>query len=334
MPKGRSTGQSVKLLIILDYLYSHTNADHYVNSKDIIAHLASHGINADRKTIFTDIDKIQYDYGVEIERHNRKGYRIAKPKFEPHELRLMIDSVQSARFITETEAATITSKIKDLADIYTKPTLERKAFVSERISNMKESVVSRTDIIHEAISRDAQISFKYVHYNPSLRGDSKRYSRNGEPYVVSPFALYWNNGNYYLYAYLAEKEQMRFFRIDRMESIKLDSAKREGHDLFNEDTLRKQRKAKVFDMYRGDAVNVTLRGNKKIADAVMDAFGSKTMIMPLDEDHFTANVYVEVSPTFFAWVSTFGGKLAITNPPEVKVKMVEFLNKSLDAHNR
>ena len=87
-------------------------------------------------------------------------------------------------------------------------------------------------------------------------------------------------------------------------------------------------------MYRGDAVNVTLRGNKKIADAVMDAFGSKTMIMPLDEDHFTANVYVEVSPTFFAWVSTFGGKLAITNPPEVKVEMVEFLSKSLDAHNR
>ena len=200
MPKGRSTGQSVKLLIILDYLYSHTNADHYVNSKDIIAHLASHGINADRKTIFTDIDKIQYDYGVEIERHTRKGYRIANPKFEPHELRLMIDSVQSARFITETEAASITSKIKDLADIYTKPSLERKAYVSERISNMKESVAPRTDIIHEAISLDAQISFKYVHYNPSLRGDNKRYSRNGQPYKVSPFALYWNNGNYYLYA--------------------------------------------------------------------------------------------------------------------------------------
>ena len=334
MPKGRSTGQSVKLLIILDYLYSHTNADHYVNSKDIIAHLASHGINADRKTIFTDIDKIQYDYGVEIERHNRKGYRIANPKFEPHELRLIIDSVQSARFITETEAASITNKIKDLADIYTKPSLERKAYVNERISNMKESVVSRTDIIHEAISLDAQISFKYVHYNPSLRGDNKRYSRNGQPYKVSPFALYWNNGNYYLYAYLVEKEQFRFFRIDRMESIKLESAKREGHEAFSDETLRKQRKAKVFDMFRGEAVNVTLRGNKEIADAIVDAFGQKPMIMPLDEDHFTVNVFVEVSPTFFAWVSTFGRQLTITNPPEVKAQMVEFLNKSLEGHNR
>lgn len=334
MPKGRSTGQSVKLLIILDYLYSHTNADHYVNSKDIIAHLASYGINADRKTIFTDIDKIQYDYGVEIERHNRKGYRIAKPKFEPHELRLMIDSVQSARFITETEAASITSKIKDLADIYTKPSLERKAYVSERISNMKESVVSRTDIIHEAISLDAQISFKYVHYNPSLRGDNKRYSRNGQPYKVSPFALYWNNGNYYLYAYLAEKDQFRFFRIDRMESIKLESAKREGHEAFSDETLRKQRKAKVFDMFRGEAVNVTLRGDKGIADAVVDAFGQKVMIMPLDEDHFTVNVYVEVSPTFFAWITNFGNKIEIANPPQVREQFKDHIKSIMKAYEK
>ena len=334
MPKGRSIGQSVKLLIILDYLYSHTNADHYVNSKDIIAHLASHGINADRKTIFTDIDKIQYDYGVEIERHNRKGYRIANPKFEPHELRLMIDSVQSARFITETEAAAITSKIKDLADIYAKPSLERKAYVSERISNMKESVVSRTDIIHAAISLDAQIAFKYVHYNPSIRGDNKRYSRDGEPYKVSPFALYWNNGNYYLYAYVSEKERFQFFRIDRMESIQLASGKREGHELFSDKTLKSKRKAKVFDMYStGNEVNVTLRGINKVADQVIDAFGNKIMLMPdKKEGFFTVNVLVDVSPTFFAWLSTFGKQLKITAPKETKEEFAEFLHKALDQY--
>lgn len=334
MPKGRSTGQSVKLLIILDYLHSHTNADHYVNSKDIIAHLASHGINADRKTIFTDIDKIQYDYGVEIERHNRKGYRIANPKFEPHELRLMIDSVQSARFITETEASSITSKIKDLADIYTQPSLERKAYVSERISSMKESVVSRTDTIHEAISLDAQISFKYVHYNPSLRGDNKRYSRNGQPYKVSPFALYWNNGNYYLYAYLSDKDEFRFFRIDRMEGIKLETARREGHDKFSTTTLRAKRKVKVFDMYStGNEVNVTLKGENKVADQVIDAFGNKIMIMPDKTDgYFNVNVLVDVSPTFFAWLATFGKQLKIMAPEETKKEFAEFLHKALDSY--
>ncbi len=335
MPKGRSTNQAVKILIIRDYLLSHTNVDHYVTSKDIIEHLASHGINADRKTIFADIDRLEYDYGMDIVHGGRKGYRVENPQFEPRELRLMIDSVQSARFITETEAATLTGKIKDLSDIYTKPSLDRKAYVSERIKDSRESVVARTDVIFDAMSPDvnAQVSFKYVHYYPSFK-ETKRYSKEGQPYVVSPFALYWNNGNYYLYAYLTEKEQFRFFRIDRMESIKLESAKRDGHEAFSDETLRKQRKAKVFDMFRGEPVNVTLRGDKGIADAVVDAFGQKTMLMPIDGDHFTANVYVEVSPTFFAWVSTFGGKLAIIKPPKVKEEMIEFLRRTLESHNR
>ena len=335
MPKGRSTGQSVKLLIILDYLYSHTNADHYVNSRDIIAHLASHGINADRKTIFTDIDKIQYDYGVEIERHNRKGYRIANPKFEPHELRLMIDSVQSARFITETEAATLTSKIKDLADVYTKPSLERKAYVSERIRDSKESVVARTDVIFDAMTPDvnAQVSFKYVHYYPSFK-ETKRYSKEGQPYVVSPFALYWNNGNYYLYAYVSEKERFQFFRIDRMESIKITSKKRDGQDKFSSSVLESKPKAKVFDMYQtGNEVKVRLLGINKVADQVVDAFGNKIMLMPDKEDgHFTADVLVDVSPTFFAWVSTFGTQLKIAAPEKTKNEYVSFLHESLDQY--
>ena len=334
MPKGRSDKQGVKIIIIRDYLLSNTNEDHYVNAIDIIKHLESKGIKADRKTIFSDISRLEADYDMEIEHAGKKGYRVIKHTFEPRELRLMIDSIQSARFISENEATKLTSKIKNLADIYTQKKLDRKAFVSERISNMKESVVSRTDIIYDAINDlDAQISFKYVHYNPSLRGDRKRYSRNGEPYKVSPFALYWNNGNYYLYAYLSDKEQMRFFRIDRMESIKIESEKRVGHDAFDADTLRNQNKAKVFDMYKGEAVTVTLRGDKKIADAVIDAFGQKTMIMPFDEDHFTANVFVEVSPTFFAWVSTFGRQLMITSPKETKEEYVKFLNNALSQYH-
>lgn len=336
MPKGRSTNQAVKIIIIHDYLLSHTNENHWVTSKDIIAHLASHGINADRKTIFADIDRLEYDYGMEIERGGKKGYRVANPKFEPKELRLMIDSVQSAKFITETEAATLASKIKDLSDIYTKPSLDRKAYVSERIRSSKESVVTRTDIIHEAMNPelDAQISFKYVHHNPSINGENKRYSRNGEPYQVSPFALYWNNGNYYLYAYVSEKERFQFFRIDRMESIKLTSKKREGHDKFSSATLKGKRKAKVFDMFAtGNEVYVTLKGDNKVVDQVYDAFGNSIMPMPDKEpNHFSVNVLVDVSPTFFAWVSTFGKQLKIAAPEETKREYVNFLQESLDQY--
>ena len=335
MPKGRNANQYVKLLIIRDYLLSHTNENHYVTSKDIQTHLAEHGINADRKTVFADIDRLEYDYGMDIVRGGRKGYRVASPQFEPNELRLLIDSVQSAKFITEEEATTITGKIKGLTDVYTRPTLERKAFVSERVQNMKESIVSHTDVIHEAINLDSKISFKYAHYKPSLSKNTKRYSRGGDPFIVSPFALYWNNGNYYLYAYLSDKKQMRFFRIDRMESIKLASEKREGHELFSEKTLKSRRKAKVFDMYStGNEQKVTLRGLSFLADQVIDTFGKNAMLMPVREDpnFFTVDVLVDVSPTFFAWVATFGRQLAITNPPEIKAQMVEFLHKTLDAH--
>ena len=337
MPKGRNEKQYIKLLIIRDFLYSHTNENHYVTSLDIQKHLEKKGISADRKTIFADINRLEDDYRMDIVRGGRKGYRVASPQFEPNELRLLIDSVQSAKFITQDEATAITGKIKNLTDVYTRPTLERKAFVSERVQNMKESIVSHTDVIHEAINLDSQISFKYAHYKPSLSKNTKRYSKGGDPFIVSPFALYWNNGNYYLYAYLSEKKQMRFFRIDRMESIKLASEKREGHELFSEKTLRSRRKAKVFDMYStGNEEKVTLRGLSFLADQVIDTFGKNHLFIPDREDpnFFTVEVLVDVSPTFFAWVSTFGRQLTITYPPNVKAQMVDFLNKSLEGHSK
>lgn len=332
MPKGRAANQAVKLMIIRDYLYSHSNEDHMVTSKELIAHLASKGIRADRKTIFSDIDRLEFDYGMEIVRG--RGYRVAHPKFEPNELRLMIDSVQSAKFITESEVSTITSKIKDLADVYTKPTLDRKSYVSERIQDMKESVVAYTDIIHAAISSDSQVSFKYAHYYPSFDDNRKRYSRNGDPYVVSPFALYWNNGNYYLYAYLTEEKGFRFFRIDRMESIRLLTKKRDGREEFSAEALRRQRKAKVFDMYKGEVAAVRLRGVNTIADAVIDAFGHNVMLMPDDKDHFVVTVDVEVSPTFFAWLTNFGKRIEIVGPPKIREEMREFIVGIADTYNK
>lgn len=320
MPKGRASNQAVKLMIIRDYLYSHSNENHFVTSKEIIAHLTSKGIRADRKTIFSDIRRLEDDYGMKIVHNTRKGYRIESPIFEPRELRLMIDSVQSAHFITENEAANITRKIKELADVYTQPTLDRKAYVNDRIRNSKESVVARTDIIHEAISLDAQVAFKYFHYYPSLKKETKKYSKQGNPYVVSPFALYWNNGNYYLYAYVSDRSRFQFFRIDRMESIQITSNSREGHDSFSAAMLQSNRKVKVFDMYAtGNVVNVTLSGINKVADQVIDAFGNNLMFMPnKKEGYFTVNVLVDVSPPFFAWLTNFGNQIEIANPPQVR----------------
>ena len=326
MTKGRKANQIVRILIVKDYLLSNTNKSHYVTSSDIINHLESFGIHADRKTIFADIDRLEYDYGMKIERVRKKGYRALEPPFEANELRLMVDSVQSAKFITQKEAQTITKKIQSLADVFTRPSLNRTSYVGERIRNMKESVVSNTDRIYEAIALNNQISFKYIHATPS---NGKRYSKNGEPYIVSPFALYWDNGNYYLYAYLSDKEEFRYYRIDRMESILLPlQLKREGVDLFKPKAFTNKRNYKIFRMFSGTEYVVKMQFINNFADAVIDEFGNDVMLIPCaDQKHFEVNLPVQVSPPFYSWVAMFGRGAQILSPQEVVDEMKAFSEK-------
>lgn len=326
-PKGRRTYHAVKILLIRDFLLTHTNKEHYATSKEIIEYLEGFGIHADRKTIFADIDRLQYDYGMKIDRVQKKGYCALEPAFEPSELRMLIDSVQSAKFITEKEAAAITNKIKKLADVYTKHSLDRKSFVNERIRNKSESVVKHADKIHEAIAANNQISFKYFHYSAGF-DKAKQYSNKGELITVSPFALYWNEGNYYMYAYLSDKDEFRYYRIDRMEGISLPlQMKREGGDKYQKDTFTKRRDYKQFSMFKGDQEDVKLRFQNRFADAVIDEFGKDVILAPIDDNHFTVIVPVELSPPFYAWLTTFGKSVKILNPPKAIDGMKEFISK-------
>ena len=195
--------------------------------------------------------------------------------------------------------------------------------------SMNDNVVSEADRIHQAIAEDSQISFRYFHYTPD-RANSKNYSYDGNRVTVSPYALLWNNGNYYLYAYDGKK--FRYYRVDRMERISFPLLqKREGKELFKEKNIISQ-KAKVFDMYGGKEYNVRIRFRKELADAVIDQFGKDVMMVPVDEDHFTITVPVEVSPTFFAWISTFGRRVKILGPAPVVEKMREFIHRVADMY--
>lgn len=206
--QGRSSGQGVKLLYIRDYLYAHTNKDNPKNAKHIVDYLATKDIDASPKTIYNDILRLQIDFGVPVEYNASKwGYYITKPQFEPYELRLMVDSIQASQFITQEKAREITGKIKAMADVYTKDTLNRQAFVSSRVRSMNDSVVNDADLIHEAIATDRKIAFRYFHYSPS-HDNPKSYSKKGETYIVSPYALLWDDGKYYLYAYTEKRSSV------------------------------------------------------------------------------------------------------------------------------
>ncbi len=333
--QGRSSGQSVKLLHIRDYLYSHAikeyaTKEHRVTSNSIEKYLALKGIQAKRQSIYHDIETLRVDFGVPVKYDNHKHcYYLEKPTFEPYQLRLMVDSIQSSKFITQTEARDITQRIAGIADVYTKETLNRQAYVAGRVRSMNDSVVKDADKIYKAISENRKIGFRYFHYTPNP-DNPKVYSKKGNLYVVSPYALLWDNGNYYLYAYLGEKKGFRTFRIDRMERITnpLDE-KREGEREYKSSNVTNQ-EYKVFQMYHGEKMMVRVRFTNNLADAVIDQFGKSVFLTPIDGSHFVANLPVEISPPFFAWIATFGRGAKILSPDTAIEKMRDFLQKAMD----
>lgn len=315
----------IRLLLLKQYLEANAGKDHIVRRREIEEYLTERGYPVEKKTLYSDFAVLQSEFGLQLEYDVRKkGYRLLNPPFEPYELRLLVDGVQSSKFITKEKAREITGKIKALAGKDVVATLNRQAYVADRVRSMNDSVVMDADRIHQAIAEDCKIGFRYFHYSPD-RNNSKSYSKNGERITVSPYALLWNNGNYYLHAYDGTK--FRNYRVDRMENISHPlPQKRDGKELYKEKNIVSQ-KAKVFDMYRGKEYAVKIRFRNELADVVIDQFGKDVMMIPVDSDHFTITVSVEISPTFFAWVATFGRRIKILEPAPVVEKMREFAEK-------
>lgn len=320
----------IRLLLLKEYLQANAGKDHIVKRKEIEEYLMEKGFPVEKKTLYADFAVLDDVFGLHLEYDkHKKGYRLLNPPFEPYELRLLVDGIQSSKFITREKAREITEKIKALAGKETKATLNRQTYVADRVRSMNDSVVKDADRIHQAIAEDCQIAFRYFHYTPD-KSNPKSYSKDGKQHIVSPYALLWNDGSYYLYAYDGNK--FRYYRVDRMERISFQlPQKREGKEAYKEKNITSQ-KAKVFDMYGGKEYNVRIRFRKELADAVIDQFGKDVMMMPVDEDHFTITVPVEVSPTFFAWIATFGRRVKIIDPEPVVAKMREFIEKMAEMY--
>lgn len=322
---------AVRLLLLKRYLEANAGRNRTVSRKELEDLLRDNEMPIKNpKTLYADLAALESICGLQLEYdQHKKGYRLLNPPFEPYELRLLVDSVQSSKFITREKAKDITAKLKTFAGKDTVESLSRENHVANRVRSMNDSVVKDADRIHEAIRKDLKIGFRYFHYTPAT-GNEKTYSKDGQQLIVSPYALLWNNGNYYLYAYDGKK--FRYYRVDRMERISQPLAiPREGRELYKEKNITSQ-KAKVFDMYGGTAYDVRIRFRNELADAVIDQFGKDVMMFPCDNDHFTITVPVEVSPTFFAWISTFGRRVKILSPEPVVAKMREFLQKSLEMY--
>ena len=333
---NRNNGRKIaeRLMLLQKYFIENADRSHAVSMEDIRRFYLENSIEGENdelvniKTVYRDIDAIGAYFGLDIAySRQKKGYILRNPPFEAYELRRIIDSVQASKFITQGEANKLTDKIKQHFGNGERLKLDRKAFVYDRIRSQNDSVVKDTDRIHEAIAADRKIGFLYFHLRPDRK---KEYSNDGKQILVSPFALSWNGGNLYLYAYDGNK--FRYYRVDRMERISVPlQEEREGKDLYNDKSLTVQ-KAKVFQMYAGEAHSVKMRFRNELTDAVIDQFGRDLVMIPDGSEHFTFTAAVEISPPFFAWIASFGRRAKIISPPAAVDGMKDFLQKAAEMY--
>ena len=310
MPK--SYNQKLKIFYILDYLQKNSHQDHPVRAAELLTMLEQqHNIVCERKTIYSDIAALQ-DYGVDIVSIPGKngGYYIASRNFELPELKLLIDAVQSSRFLTEKKSRELIEKLCSQCSVYDARLMRRDVLVSGRVKSMNETIYYNVDAIQDAIAENRQITFRYFDYGL----DGKRHYRNRN-YQASPYGLCQDHENCYLLAH-SERHGVTSYRVDRMNDIRLLDDPRTPCPELTGKALTEHAN-RLFQMYAGEQTAVKLRFHRSLINAVIDRFGREVMLIPDGEEHFVFTAEVAVSPMFLSWVIGFGQKAKILYPESV-----------------
>ena len=325
MPK--SDNQKLKLLYIRDYLERNSDEQHPVGAQELIDMLANYGIACERKAIYSDIRVLQ-DFGIDIinRRGKNGGYYVGSRNFELPELKLLIDAVQSSRFLTEKKSRELIKKLCQQCNRFDESLMHRDVVIDRRVKSMNETIYYNVDAIQDAISKGVQITFRYFNWGI----DGSRIYRNKD-YQASPYALCQDNENYYLLAHSA-RHNVTQYRVDRMTDIVLTAEKRVPCPELTGARLVEHAN-RLFQMFSGQQASVKLRFHRELTNVVIDRFGHDVMLIPDGEDHFTFLVDVAVSPMFLSWIIGFGEKARILYPQFVVDKCRELAQTSIDHHS-
>lgn len=330
---AKSPNQKLKLLYLMKILLEKTDEENTITLNEMIAELERYGITAERKSIYDDLEVLR-QYGIDIATRKTKttDYFVTNRLFELPELKLLVDIVQSSKFITHKKSNDLIKKIESLTSIHQARKLQRQVYVANRVKTMNEQIYSNVDLLHTAISDNRQISFKYFEYNAEKK---KQFRNSGQAYVVSPYALSWVDENYYLISHYPKNPDLTHFRVDRMIEIEITDVPRQDlTDVTGQKNLDiAEYSKKVFKMFSGEEELVKLQFDNSLVNSVIDRFGKDVSIEKVGENHFHVRVNVAVSPTFFSWVFQFGNKIKIISPDGVVEKYRELLKSSLENHN-
>ena len=327
IPMPKSDNQKLKIFYILDYLEAYSNEKNPVRASDLIAMLdRQHNIRCDRKTVYSDIAALQ-EYGVDIVSLPGKngGYYIASRNFELPELKLLIDAVQSSRYLTEKKSRELIEKLCSQCNEQDAKLMRRTVLVSGRVKSMNETIYYNVDAIQDAIAQNKQISFRYFDWD---FGGKRKY--RDKEYLASPYGLCQDNENCYLLAF-SDRHGITSYRVDRMTDIQLTEDNRTPCPELTGKALHDHAN-RLFQMYSGDALDVKMRFHRSLLNVVIDRFGKDTMLIPDGEDHFNFTVKVAISPMFLSWIIGFGAKAKILHPQSVADACKELCREAMSQY--
>lgn len=326
MAKGKN--QRLKLLYLSRLFSRETDEVNGLTMAEIIEKLSEEEIDASRKSIYEDIKALN-DFGMDIKMDkdgNRSLYHEVSRDFDLAELKMLVDAVQSSRVITAKQSRDLIKKIEDnLCSKFEAKQLNRQVYVLNRIKSQNESLFLSVDAILTSISNNKKITFKYFMWD--IKGE-KVFRKDGALYKISPWALCWEDENYYLIAYDSEDEKIKYYRVDKMIQVKEIDEPRDGYEKYREIDLSTYTD-KRFRMFDGKVKTVELIAKNHMSNVIFDTFGRDIFTRPYDEEHFKAGVEVAVTGQFYGWIFGLGEDVKIVGPKEVVEEYKFYLSKNI-----
>lgn len=329
---AKSSNQKLKLMYLMKIMLEKTDETHSITMPEIIDALKAYGVSAERKSLYSDIEALR-QYGMDIigaQENRTYYYHVGSRQFELAELKLLVDAVQSAKFITAKKSKELIGKIESLASKYEASQLQRQVIVAGRVKTMNERIYYNVDRIHTAIAENSRITFQYFQWNVDKEMELRH---DGALYKVSPWALTWDDENYYLVAYDSTKGMIKHYRVDKMLHIKSTGEKREGRLVFHSFDTGAYAK-KMFGMFAGQEETVRIECKNELAGVMIDRFGKDVPIIRKDDEHFTVNVKVAVSKQFLAWVIALGDGVKIMEPASVVEQMKQEIARLAEQYGK
>lgn len=335
MSKGEN--QKLKLYYLYKIMISLTDDEHSITVEEIIEQLEMKGISAERKSIYRDLEALSENMGLDIikDKVGRQWYyHVGGKQFEIAELKLLVDAVQSSKFITERKSSNLIKKLTELSSIYEANQLKRQVHVRGRIKTMNESIFYNVDAIYNAITENKRIRFQYMQWNKDkvLTPKKAKDSEEINVYDVSPWAFTWDDENYYLVSFDHDRQEIRHYRVDKMDKITMIDAKREGKEQFKDfDPVGYAKK--TFGMYPGHDERLKIEVKDELIGVFIDRFGKDIVIMPADRDGYSdVLVDVSVSSQFYGWLFALGSGVRIISPANVIKEYQKEMKKVMDLY--